>query len=295
MRSYTFSDYTGDRLQAMAAKREEPYLKAFQAYHSAVEDQNGRVQAVKRELLQALGRLSIFSALGKAWKLMRLRAEVIKAPSMPPPSVDEVKVAVGNEGEKYLRNYLMAYLGDPEWKCISGYSNYKGEIDALLIGPTGLFAFEVKNRQGIIHCNNGVWVIERRFNGRFKAVEVVDRGGRGPGRQVTEPSKRLFDFLKRHTRITGVYRCVVFIHPKARIGKIVDMDADFLSAGRDLSGMVSYITSRPVCFSVEQIEEIRKLVNRDYDYCHKGTKRNRPTPDGKAIETGQVARADGGL
>ena len=36
---------------------------------------------------------------------------------------------------------------DDSWTLFKGYRNRAGEIDYLLIGPTGLFAIEVKARQ----------------------------------------------------------------------------------------------------------------------------------------------------
>ena len=50
---------------------------------------------------------------------------------------------------------------DDSWALFKGYRNRGGEIDYLLIGPTGLFAIEVKHVNGAFRITPEQWVYRR--------------------------------------------------------------------------------------------------------------------------------------
>lgn len=56
---------------------------------------------------------------------------------------------VGEEGEKKAESLFSATLPD-SYLCIAGIPLKNCDIDFLIIGPTGIFAIEVKNYKGII-------------------------------------------------------------------------------------------------------------------------------------------------
>lgn len=41
--------------------------------------------------------------------------------------------------------------------AISGYTNQKGEIDQILVGPNGVICIEVKYMNGYISCVGDAW------------------------------------------------------------------------------------------------------------------------------------------
>jgi len=43
----------------------------------------------------------------------------------------------------------------------SGYRNRRGEIDGLLLGPSGLFAYEVKYHNATVYISGDDWQIGR--------------------------------------------------------------------------------------------------------------------------------------
>jgi Holliday junction resolvase-like predicted endonuclease len=60
------------------------------------------------------------------------------------------RLAAGIAGERQVAEALGRALGD-DWVLMRGYQNRLGEIDHLLLGPSGFVAIEVKNINGTVH------------------------------------------------------------------------------------------------------------------------------------------------
>ena len=61
------------------------------------------------------------------------------------PTAREQAILAGRDAERRVADELAAALDD-QWLLLRGYCNSRGEIDALLLGPRGLFAIEEKFR-----------------------------------------------------------------------------------------------------------------------------------------------------
>ncbi|MGO9414625.1 MAG: nuclease-related domain-containing protein [Syntrophobacteraceae bacterium] len=62
----------------------------------------------------------------------------------------------GREGEIALRTYLHSVLDD-EYKAYFGMPVESGDIDCIVVGPSGLFCLEAKNHNGEIFYDDGGW------------------------------------------------------------------------------------------------------------------------------------------
>jgi hypothetical protein len=136
------------------------------------------------------------------------------------PSDREEARAAGARGEQATAAALAEALGD-EWVLLRGYRNRRGEIDHLVLGPGGLLAIEVKNRNGVISCTGDQWWITRydKYSNRVKAPEPLTEGGdRSPSEQLNQPADELAAFLGSRGHPVAIERIVWFTHPRARVG-----------------------------------------------------------------------------
>ncbi|MGI8447360.1 MAG: nuclease-related domain-containing protein [Streptosporangiaceae bacterium] len=87
----------------------------------------------------------------------------------------------------------------PGWRAgdertlLRGYRNRRGEIDHLLLGPPGLAAIKVKNRNCLISCTGDRWLITRhdRYGNRVSAPQpFTDNGGRPLAQRAAQPARR---------------------------------------------------------------------------------------------------------
>ncbi len=99
--------------------------------------------------------------------------------------------SAGVRGEQLLPAWLISTLSD-EWVGFGGYRNRKGEADLVLVGPSGVWVVEVKNRNAQLLANGDQWHY-RKFDNYGNVVEsgpATDRTGRTwDNRQATLPSR----------------------------------------------------------------------------------------------------------
>ena len=111
----------------------------------------------------------------------------------------------GASGERQLLHFL-ARLSDAYFVMSDlDYADSYGNIDHLVIGPTGLFAVDVKNWRGVVSAEgNG----ELLYNGR-----PTDKP------QVRNYVRRVMDLRERLTVLTklDLYIQCVFVFPRARV------------------------------------------------------------------------------
>ena len=139
-------------------------------------------------------------------------------------SVERSKIAAGLSGEKMVSEFLQRNLTG-RWTIIGGFLGGKGEIDFVLIGPSGVFAIEVKNRNGIISCNGDDWSLTRPDG---VTVPLMDNGGRSPAQQINESAGWLETELSKAGYAVKIPKAVIWSHPKTRLGVITNMSIQYL-------------------------------------------------------------------
>lgn len=139
-------------------------------------------------------------------------------------SVDRSKISTGLRGEHAVADFLQQQLND-QWAIIEGFLGGKGEIDFVLIGPAGVFAIEVKNRNGVINCNGDQWSLAKADG---TSVPLKDNGGRSPARQINEAAGWLENELCKAGHALRIPKAVIWAHPKASLGVIENMSIQYL-------------------------------------------------------------------
>src|SRR5580704_613850 len=138
------------------------------------------------------------------------------------PTAREQTILAGRNAERRVADELATALDD-EWLLLRGYCNSRGEIDALLLGPRGLFAIEEKFRCIRVYVRGDKWTsqqIDKYGNPRSPRLPMVDRKGRSPSEQVKEPVAALSRWLSTNKRATPITPVVLLTHPRARVGHV---------------------------------------------------------------------------
>ena len=282
MKIVELSNHAADQLQKREVERQGRYDKEMQAYEGRLHARQDKIDAgrTKRRgaweqgrYLQAMGH-----ALAVVWHRSRKLMESRGKPAKQGPGVVDHIWEQGMDGEDTLAEYLARTLTD-EWTLVKGYKNPKGELDAILVGPRGIYAMEIKNHKGTIHCDKDAFVRDKLDNWGNQVLwhePICDRGGRSPSRQVNEPSDLLERYLTR-TMPLRISRCVVFTNEDAELGDVrnLTVDAVFLLSHGDLSGMLQQSPSRLT--SVE-VERAVRQIERDHRY-YQAKRTRRPVPD----------------
>lgn len=243
------SSHAKDKATQERRQREDAYTVETEQYRLAIEgrqrESEGRGNALaiawrQREVLGVIKAFMVCEALRKT--------TVPSAPLIRSASRDEILWAYGHEGERQLDDFLQERL-DNDWTLIAGCRNHKGEIDRILIGPRGVFAFEVKNHVGVIYCQGDRWWRDR-CNRVGQIIEygalINDRGGRGPSQQLNEPVDQLQIRLGHLLPSVRIIRIVLFANADARLGEMSGLTVDVVStlASLDLAQVLGISTTR---------------------------------------------------
>jgi hypothetical protein len=144
---------------------------------------------------------------------------------------------VGLEGEERVVERMQHVLNG-EWTIFRNVDlgSREGDIDVVLVGPGGIWAFEVKAYSVKYRVKDGSWFREYS-NGRTKKMP------RGPGAQALTNARSLCDYLKQHgvTRKNYVEPVVVMsgeapvevVSAGTRIWMLEDLDAQLAFLNRD--------------------------------------------------------------
>jgi hypothetical protein len=248
------SDHAADMMNKAREGREADFLKEQAAvdaankariarYQGFVEMRNDGIRRAKESRAATRAKKG-FHPLTTLWGLLKLFAAWFPAPptmpvlykaSLKAPDRGEAVWISGREGEKKLDTFLVQYLNarvvphKDEWTLYSGYLSHKGEIDRILVGASGVFAFEVKDYAGVIHSNGDTWwrdKYDKYGNCVEQNLPIQDRSGRGPSLQLNNAADTVEKLIASVAPRCRVVRCVVFTHDKSRLGEIKNVTVD---------------------------------------------------------------------
>ncbi|MDD5111386.1 MAG: nuclease-related domain-containing protein [Candidatus Altiarchaeota archaeon] len=100
----------------------------------------------------------------------------------------------GPRGERRVLEDLMRLSDDYFLARNVVIAPSRGDIDYIVIGPTGVFVVETKNVGGVVSCDGDTW--SRHKVGRGGRIYRLGVGN--PSRQVNRSAKNLKDFLLKH-------------------------------------------------------------------------------------------------
>jgi hypothetical protein len=281
MKTLVLSDHTQDKVQEASHRRQAAYQAETQKWRSAIASR----QKVKEERYE---RVHIAWRDRRWWGFLKSVLALIfgrlphvpKRPILQAAGRDEIIFAAGSEGETRVREHLARRLGE-EWTAITGYRSAKGEIDLILVGPTGVFAIEVKFLNGVVYCDGDQWWLDR-FDNYGNLVQenlpIEDRGGRAPSRQVNEPADCLQVFLRQRLGDGRVTRAVVLAHEKSEVGDMANQTVDLVTTldGWNLSSFLTRDSTLDSAMVGRLVETIRQ------DHAHhasRSVKRGIPRPE----------------
>ena len=292
MRVVTLSDFTLDQQTIARHAHGYKYRADWDEYKAALRDREDRIRSGRRAIWSAARKLRVirFGNAVVAW-LDELRTSRPDAPTTAPVGNADAVWGAGRSGELRVREALSGVLDD-RWVGLTGYLNRGGETDLLVVGPTAIVAFEVKNLSGVVYCRGGRWFQDkhdRHGNTVMASVPVKDRNGRSPSRQINEPADQLESFLASRAHRLRVVRAVVVAHASGRLGPVEDPGVDFVGAvsSRDFRERLQGLFTPGAGAPSHRVDQIVALVEQDHAHHARrrgaGDRRGRPGDDSQGV------------
>ncbi len=114
----------------------------------------------------------------------------------------------GLQGEMRLRTYLRRILSD-KYTAFYNVPTDRGDLDCLIMGPTGVYAIEAKHHKGVVTCADGTW----------RQIKIGRKGTVYEGR-LNSPVYQLMHnikYLKRYFGKKWINGIIVFTHPEVML------------------------------------------------------------------------------
>ena len=300
MKEIVLSDHVGENVRRLESKRRGDYQSGMSDYESKRARRKASVRqrmpllailfavlwaALFFVLWQMAGGAPDFTASNEFILTITLSSLALAAlafligyrvymPSRPrrAPGGDAENIwRAGKEGEDRVAAALGGVLGD-DWTLFRGYRNPGGEIDQVLVGPSGVIAIEVKYVNGKAHISGDTWTLDRYDNyGNLveRGAPMSDGGGRSPSAQLNAAAARLEWFLSQQSAGAGkVSRAVILSHDKSALGRVSKPSEDYALTLQDVRrrGLKSAMLNRPPRFNRDGAARIARLIERDHRY-----------------------------
>lgn len=264
----TLSDHTADQSSSAAAKREADYKAAREKYEHAVASRTAKGESLKQASIEnwrarkyGAWLLSLFPRIGHALSGSPAPPRIAEA------SRDEVVWNAGGEGEQRVSDVLRRALND-EWVVVSGYKNRGGEIDKILVGPSGALAIEIKFVNGRVSCDGDKWWRDKydKYGNLVETnITIADKRGRSPSAQVNDATDRLQEFLLKRGLSFRIARAVVLSHPSSSIGQIQNQTVDLIATLDQLAGS-KFSSSISGGIGGSDVQSVVALLRKDHEF-----------------------------
>jgi hypothetical protein len=179
------------------------------------------------------------------------------------PTNREGAIRAGRDAERQVAADLEHAL-DGEWTLFRGYRNRRGEIDGLLLGPGGLFAYEVKYLNGTVYISGDEWQSERfdRYGNLVRPrAPLRDGGGRSPSRQLNDPANALGEWLSKRGQRIVITPVVLLVHERSRVGGIQHPTARVVTS---VDGLLRLAAESTVNLGAGRRAAIEKIIRDDH-------------------------------
>ena len=161
----------------------------------------------------------------------------------------------GIRGEQVLRvHLLLSGLDDDHTAYYNLPLNGNGkvsDIDCVLVGPSGLFVFEVKHHHGLILCRSGIW----------SRIKLGRKGTLYRG-QLGSPSGQLYHNIRKLKELLGrtdglwLNGAIVFTNPRA----VLDVEGLRWVKAVTVKDLKQILSGRAI-LSAEQIDSINARLS----------------------------------
>lgn len=269
LRLIVLSNFAGKTAEAMRHQREREYEREVVAHRMRLEVAC-RIRAEAWSKAKCcLSRLDLMRAW-QSWRKSRLADKEIarikaQTPVLRSASIEEDQARAGDEAERRLDGFLSEALGD-QWTLIAGYHGKTGEIDRILIGPWGIYAFEIKGNRGVIHSDGTRWWVER-FDRCGNPLETKTLP-RAPDAQLAKTVGWLEEWLRRNGVDLRVGKVVLFTAEDARIGMVRAANVDMVTTlmELDLGDLLLAPGSKSSALAPITCEHVVKVITRDHSF-----------------------------
>ncbi len=277
LRIETLSDQAGDQLRETVAKGRKARTEASAA-ETAVDQARTSLDHARRS--RPLWRRVIGLRSG-AERQARLRlqeaSDALDRSRTEAERLDQRRQQqhAGVTGEDELIDRLTSLSDD--WTAYRGYVNRRGEADAVLVGPTGVWAIEVKYQNIHLKVDGDRWIKERIRNGVRTEEAATDASDRTWARQVADVAERLQWWLDKNGQPIPVRSAVVITHPKATVKVRGQAEVDYV--GTDIGDLLTRIRRQPDVLDAATRHTVGTLIARDHR--HHEQQRTRPGGSGR--------------
>ncbi|HEX5309377.1 MAG TPA: nuclease-related domain-containing protein [Solirubrobacteraceae bacterium] len=266
MRTIELSNHPARRRERIERGIATEHAAIYARHQSELADHAALLGRLQAERDEARSKRRWLRSIGLAFNIWVTRQQAPRAPYIPQRESDEVeKISAGMLGEQQAAEFFDGALDD-DWVLVRGYKNRRGEIDQLLLGPTGLIAIEVKSVNGVVGCVADEWWLDRfdRAGRHREHKPVVDNSGRSPSRQLNEPTDLLAEHLRRHgyTELQ-IVRVVLLIHPRSGVGEVSDLTVHLLT-NRPAILLERCVKGQPRILPESHVRDIANLIVEDH-------------------------------
>jgi hypothetical protein len=269
------SDHAGDQLRQTEAQRGEAQRNA-QLHEEHVARVDAHYQATRRARSLWRRIFGVRTPEMREAEHHRADAQLQSSQARAYAGCLEQEVAqkgAGVEGEQELASLLASTLSD-EWVAFGGYRNRRGEADLVLVGPSGVWVVEVKNRNAQLFADGDQWHYRKfdNYGNVVKSGPATDRKGRIWGQQASHVAESLTWWLGHNQLQVAVRTAVVLMHPKASLGASSSPGVDVLTA--DPLDLVVAMAPQYDIVGPDLRQQVAQLIRRDHSH-HERQMRNR--------------------
>lgn len=237
MRSIVLTDFTTTRLRDAERQRQKAVVEQL-ARHAADVNRVRSANLLRSNAPTVAWREGRYGSAIAALlrRLLTSPIPIPRAPVAPDPTREMAILATGQAGERAVHAALATML-DETWTAITGYKNPRGEVDLIVVGPSGILALEIKALNGYVSCDGDSWWRDRcdRFGNVVETrLPIEDGRGRSPSSQVNEPIDMLQAQLSRRAIRVPIQRGVVLAHGLSRLGRVSNPSVHFVGLVSDL-------------------------------------------------------------
>jgi len=254
------------RIEVLSEHPEVMLAEAERERRRGVDEQLALVQSLREERRKARSERRWLAWLRLAFTVSAVKREAARQHvASALPTARELTMMAGRNAERRVAGELAEALDD-EWILVRGYCNPRGEIDALLLGPRGLFAIEEKYRSVRVYIRGDKWTaeqIDRYGKSRGVRSPLRDGKGRSPSEQVNEPAAVLSSWLSKNKRGTPITPVVLLTHPRARIGS---MEHPTVRVETSVRQLLALIDRSRYALDAQRRADIERLIRRDHEF-----------------------------